>query len=179
MNIVDSTSDYEGWLGEMADVQRSAIARKHNEMRKGPFPLFRATFYRWIKHWKVLCPELESRDQDVLLSVGDLHVENFGFWLDSRQRLVWGMNDFDEACELSFTSDLVRLAASIALAAETRGIQAPLREICHRVLAGYREGVEVEGKPILVEEGGHPELKQLAAAIRSPSKFWRKHLNHK
>ena len=179
MNIVDSTSDYEGWLGEMADVQRSAIARKHNEMRKGPFPLFRATFYRWIKHWEVLCPELEFRDQDVLLSVGDLHVENFGFWLDSRQRLVWGMNDFDEACELSFTSDLVRLAASIAIAAETGRIQAPLREICHRVLAGYREGVEVEGKPILVEEGGHPELKQLAAAIRSPSKFWRKHLNHK
>src|SRR5439155_1868707 len=131
------------------------------------------------ERWQVLCQELESRDQDVLLSVGDLHVENFGIWLDSRQRLVWGMNDFDEACELSFTSDLVRLAASIALAAETRGIQAPLREICHRVLAGYREGVEVEGKPILVEEGGHPELKQLAAAIRSPSKFWRKHLNHK
>ena len=179
MNIVNSISDYEGWLGEMADVQRSAIARKHDEMRKGPFSLLRATFYRWVKHWHVLCRELDSRDQDVLLSVGDLHIENFGIWLDSRQRLVWGINDFDEACELSFTSDLVRLAASIALAAETRGIQAPLREICHRVLAGYREGVEVEGKPILVEEGGHPELKQLAAAIRSPSKFWRKHLNHK
>ena len=179
MNIIDSTSDYEGWLGEMTDVQRSAIARKHKEMRKGPFPLLRATFYRWVERWQVLCQELESRDQDVLLSVGDLHVENFGIWLDSRQRLVWGINDFDEACELPFTSDLVRLAASIALAAETRGIQAPLREICHRVLDGYREGVEVEGKPILVEEGGHPELKQLAAAIRSPSKFWRKHLNHK
>ena len=40
--------------------------------------------------------------------MGDLHVENFGTWLDSRERLVWGMNDFDEACELPFTSDLVR-----------------------------------------------------------------------
>lgn len=177
MNIVDSTSDYEGWLGEMTDVQRSAIARKHNKMRKGPFPLLRATFYRWVKHWEVLCPELESRDQDVLLSVGDLHVENFGTWLDSRQRLVWGINDFDEACELPFTSDLVRLATSIAVAAETKEIQAPLREICNRVLAGYREGVEVEGKPILVEYGGYAELKQLAAAIKSPSRFRRKHLN--
>ncbi len=177
MNILDSTADYEGWLGEMTDVQRSAIARKHNEMRKGPFPLLRATFYRWVKHWQVLCPELDSRDQDVLLSVGDLHVENFGIWLDSRQRLVWGINDFDEACELPFTSDLVRLATSIALAAEMIEIQAPLREICHRVLGGYREGVEAEGRPILVEKGGHPQLKQLAAAIRSTSKFWRKHLN--
>ena len=38
MNIVDSTSDYEGWLGEMADVQRSAIARKHNENEKRGIP---------------------------------------------------------------------------------------------------------------------------------------------
>ncbi len=177
MNIINSTSDYEGWLGEMTDVQRSAITRKHKEMTEGPFPLLRATFYRWVEHWQVLCPELESRDQDVLLSVGDLHVENFGFWLDSRQRLVWGMNDFDEACEVPFTSDLVRLAVSIALAAETRGIPAPLRKICQFMLDGYREGVKLEGRPILVKKSGHRELKQLAAAIKSPSKFWRKHLD--
>jgi len=179
VNIVDSTSDYERWLHKMTDVQRSAIARKHNEMRKGPFPLLRATFYRWVEHWQALCPELDSRDQDVFLSVGDLHLENFGIWLDSRQRLVWGINDFDEACELPFTSDLVRLATSIALAAEMIEIQAPLHEICHRVLGGYREGVKAEGRPILVEKGGYPELKQLAAAIKSPGKFWRNHLNPK
>src|SRR5215467_2721756 len=68
MNIRDSTSDYEQWLGKMTDVQESAIVRKHNEMGKGPFPLLRATFYRWVRHWKVRCPELDSRDQDVLLS---------------------------------------------------------------------------------------------------------------
>ena len=51
----------------------------------------------------------------VLLAVGDLHVENFGVWRDSQQRLVWGINDFDDACELPFTSDLVRLAASALL----------------------------------------------------------------
>jgi len=177
MNIKDSTSDYEQWLGKKTDVQESAMVRKHDEMRTGPFPLLRATFYRWVEHWQVLCPELDSRDQDVLLSVGDLHIENFGIWLDSRKRLVWGINDFDEACELPFTSDLVRLVTSIALAAEAREIQAPLREICERVLGGYREGVEAEGRPILVEEGGHPELKQLAGAIKSPRKFWRKHLD--
>jgi len=179
MNIADSTSAYEAWLSKMTDVQRSAVVRKHNEMKKGPFPLLRATFYRWVRHWQVLCPELDSRDQDVLLSVGDLHVENFGIWLDSRQRLVWGINDFDEACELPFTSDLVRLATSIALAAEAGEIRAPLGEICNRVLDGYREGVEAEGRAILVEEGGHPELKQLAAAVKSPTKFWRKQLNRR
>jgi hypothetical protein len=78
---------------------------------------------------------------------------------------------------MPFTNDLVRLTTSIALAAEMIEIQAPLREICRRVLDGYREGVQAEGRPILVEKGGHPELKQLAAAVTSPSKFWRKHLN--
>jgi uncharacterized protein (DUF2252 family) len=38
-----------------------------------------------------------ARDQDVLLAVGDLRVENFGVWFDSQQRLVWGVNDFDDA----------------------------------------------------------------------------------
>ena len=28
----------------------------------------------------------------------------FGIWLDSRQRLVWGINDFDKARELPFTA---------------------------------------------------------------------------
>ena len=177
MNIVDSTSAYEAWLGEMTDVQRSAFARKHDEMKKGPFPLLRATFYRWVRHWQVLCPELDSRDQDVLLSVGDLHVENFGIWLDSRRRLVWGINDFDEACEIPFTNDLVRLTTSIALAAEAREIRAPMREMCDLVLNGYREGVETEGRPILVEDGGHPELKELVATAKSPRKFWRKQLD--
>ena len=61
--------------------------------------------------------------------MGDLHVENLGMCLDSRRRLVWGINDFDEACELPFTSDLVRLAAIIVLAAEARRIEALLPEI--------------------------------------------------
>jgi Uncharacterized protein conserved in bacteria (DUF2252) len=177
MNIVDSTSAYEAWLNRMTDVQQRAIARKHEEMRKGPFPFLRATFYRWVRHWKVRCPELDSRDQDVLLSVGDLHVENFGIWLDSRGRLVWGINDFDEACELPFTNDLVRLTTSIALAAEAGEIRAPLREICDLVLNGYRKGIEAEGRPILVEHGGHPELKALVDSGRSPMKFWKKQLD--
>jgi uncharacterized protein (DUF2252 family) len=177
MNIVDSTLAYEAWLGEMTDVQRSAIGRKHEEMKNGPFPLLRATFYRWVKHWQVLCPELDSRDQDVLLSVGDLHVENFGIWLNSRRRLVWGINDFDEACEVPFTNDLVRLTTSIALATEAGEIRAPMREVCNLVLNGYREGVEAEGRPILVEDGGHLELKELVATAKSPRKFWRKQLD--
>ena len=50
------------------------------------------------------------------LAVGDLHVENFGTWRDVEGRLIWGINDFDEAWRLPYTNDLVRLATSALLA---------------------------------------------------------------
>lgn len=39
------------------------------------------------------------------MAVGDLHVENFGTWRDIEGRLVWGVNDFDEAHPLSYAND--------------------------------------------------------------------------
>jgi uncharacterized protein (DUF2252 family) len=46
---------------------------------------------------------------------GDLHVENFGTYLNSDGRLVFDINDFDEAYVGRFTWDLQRFAASLAL----------------------------------------------------------------
>lgn len=46
---------------------------------------------------------------------GDLHVENFGTYLNSDGRLVFDVNDFDEAYIGRFTWDLQRFAASLAL----------------------------------------------------------------
>lgn len=46
---------------------------------------------------------------------GDLHVENFGTYLNDDGRLVFDVNDFDEAYLGHFTWDLQRFAASLAL----------------------------------------------------------------
>ncbi|GAA5149175.1 DUF2252 domain-containing protein [Nocardioides marinquilinus] len=46
---------------------------------------------------------------------GDLHVENFGTYLNADGRLVFDVNDFDEAFLGRFTWDLRRFAASLAL----------------------------------------------------------------
>ena len=46
---------------------------------------------------------------------GDLHVENFGTYLNAHGRLVFDVNDFDEAYLGRFTWDLQRFAASLAL----------------------------------------------------------------
>ncbi|WP_246081899.1 DUF2252 domain-containing protein [Nocardioides litoris] len=46
---------------------------------------------------------------------GDLHVENFGTYLNADGRFVFDVNDFDEAYLGRFTWDLQRFAASLAL----------------------------------------------------------------
>ncbi len=87
---------------------------KHEQMRTGPFPFLRATYYRWAQIWADVCPEAAAAPG--VLAVGDLHVENFGTWRDIEGRLIWGINDFDEAWRMPYTNDLVRLATSALLA---------------------------------------------------------------
>ena len=162
-------------MRKRTDVSERLLKKKHEPMRDGPFPFLRATFYRWVEQWPRVCPELAGRGEDVLLAVGDLHVANFGVWADSRKRHVWGVNDFDEACELAFTSDLVRLAASAVLAAAEARIDVEANQVCEPLLAGYRAGLRT-GQPILVTER-HPALVTLTKGTQEdPKTFWKKKL---
>lgn len=136
-SIVESTDAFETWLQQRTDVSHHLLAKKHRKMAEGAFPFLRATFYRWVEQWPKICPQLAERDTDVLLAVGDLHIENFGIWRDSRERLVWRINDFDEACELPFTSDLVRLASSAELASEEDHLVSEPAKIPALLLQGY------------------------------------------
>src|ERR1022692_4143447 len=105
-NIQQATRDYETWLAAHLRVVRRDLETKHESMRRDAFSFLRATFYRWMQLFPALCPTLASAP--VLLAVGDLHVENYGTWRDAEGRLVWGINDFDEAFPLPYTIDLVR-----------------------------------------------------------------------
>ena len=64
--IVKSTNSYEAWLRERTDVSEKLLKQKHRTMSDGPFPFLRATFYRWVEQWRIVCPKLARRDQDVL-----------------------------------------------------------------------------------------------------------------
>src|SRR6188768_80517 len=150
-SIFESTNAFEAWMRKRTDISRRLLKKKHRQMADAPFPFLRSTFYRWAEQWPKLCPELAERAEDVLLAVGDLHVANFGVWLDARERQVWGVNDFDEACELAFTSDLVRLASSAVLAAAEAKIAVKTGQVCELLLAGYRAGLRT-AEPILVNE---------------------------
>ena len=177
-SIVQSTDAFEAWMRKRTDVSGRLIRNKHRKMAAGPFAFLRATFYRWIERWPKVCPRLAERDDDVLLGVGDLHVENFGVWRDSRERLVWGVNDFDEACEQPFTSDLVRLGASILLAADAAQVATSAKAVCTLLLQGYRAGLRTGGEPILIAKGGSTALEKLTRDTHEdPQTFWKKKLD--
>jgi hypothetical protein len=177
-SIVRSTKEFEAWMKKRTDLSKRLLEEKHRKMATGAFPFLRATFYRWVERWREECPKLAKRDDDVLLAVGDLHVENFGVWLDARGWQVWGVNDFDDACELPFTSDLVRLATSAALAARQQNIDTTEKRLCRFLLDGYRQGLRSKGKPILVSE--HKVLRVLTKNTgEDKAAFWKKKLRPK
>jgi hypothetical protein len=173
-DIVDDTHDYESWLERFGPLYMPDLRHKHAQMANpdNPFPFFRATYYRWIRHWLGSAPELLEVPR--VLSIGDLHVENFGTWRDSDGRLCWGVNDFDEADDLPYTTDLVRLAASVRLARKGKYLCIKFGAACRAILNGYRDCLRAGGRPFVLEER-HPHLRAMAMiADRSPPRFWEK-----
>lgn len=112
------------------------VKRKHAAMAEGVFPFLRATFYRWMQLWPDVCKAENCAPQ--ILGVGDLHVENFGTWRDKEGCLAWGINDFDEAYNMPYTVDLVRLAASPHIAVHAAQLQIEAKDACDAILAGYK-----------------------------------------
>ena len=164
-----ATDHYEAWLRGWIDIVETDLALKYRLMKEDPLRFLRATFYRWMQLWPDVCPELT--DAKVVLAVGDLHIENFGTWRDAEGRLVWGVNDFDEAYELPYTLDLVRLAASALIAAKTGQLQVRPEKICGLLLGGYQAALEAGGRPHVLS-GGFDWLRQLALGdLRDPKAF--------
>ena len=145
MDIRQATRSYEAWLAAHTPIVRADLALKHRRMTESPFVFLRGTFYRWIERWPDVCADL--RDAPLVLAVGDLHVENFGTWRDVEGRLVWGVNDVDEACRLPYTQDLVRLATSATLAIGARHFSVPCARPAERFSTVIRRRSRAAGAP--------------------------------
>src|SRR6202521_1341358 len=172
MNIVKATKQYEDWLGLHIRIVEPDLQFKHEQMAAALFPFFRATFYRWLQVWPEICAELDRVPH--ILSVGDLHVENFGTWRDTDGRLVWGVNEFDEARLYPYTMDLVRLATSALLAIRENRLTMRPKGSATAILAGYERGMKEGGRPFVLEES-HEWLRAIAESkLRDPVVFWQK-----
>lgn len=172
MNVVRATHQFEHWLGCHTPLVSKDLRLKHVSMQDGLFPFLRATYYRWAQVWPKVCSELANAPQ--VLAVGDLHVENFGTWRDAEGRLIWGVNDFDEAHPMSFANDLVRLAVSAHLASEADHIDLKGKDICSAILDGYCDAMRAGGQPFVLGEN-HGWLRKIAESeLRDPVHFWAK-----
>src|ERR1700682_5340444 len=166
MSFRKDNDAFEAWLAKKCDVVKDDITYKHRRMKKSAFIFLRATYFRRAKKIPTLCPELMDAPQ--LFSVGDPHLENFGTWRDADGRLVWGVNDFDEAAVMPYPLDLVRLAARIRLAPDLAVSNQPTAEA---LLRGYQEGL-AQPQPALLDEG-ETWLRPYAIGIDDkPNKFW-------
>jgi uncharacterized protein (DUF2252 family) len=116
----------------------AAFRAKYRKMARDPHAFYRGTacvFYHdvtaekdpWSKH-----------GAERIWIHGDLHVENFGTYLNSDGRLTFDVNDFDEAYVGRFTWDLQRFAASLALAGWQKALpEEAVRKLIGRYVRSY------------------------------------------
>jgi hypothetical protein len=171
MNFIKATRSYEKWLARRVRLVPADLALKHEYMAESFFAFFRGTFYRWAQLWPDLCASMAGAPE--VVAVGDLHVENFGTWRDLEGRLVWGINDFDEAFPMAFTNDLTRLLASVQIACPEGFLQVEARAAAEIFLGGYRKGLQTGGKAFVLAEEQTPLRVMARDRLRDPEKFWR------
>lgn len=171
-SILDATREYEAWLRRHTRVLRADLEYKHRAMAAEPFSFLRATYYRWAQVWPELCGDLTRAPR--VLGAGDLHLENFGTWRDAEGRLVWGINDFDEASTVAYTNDLVRLAASAMLATSAGHLGISAGRACRSIARGYAAGISGAGRPFVLDEDDRWLRDQATGELRAPVPFWNK-----
>ncbi|MFC3989003.1 DUF2252 domain-containing protein [Actinoplanes siamensis] len=104
-------------FGELMAIDPAAFRRKFRKMAASPFAFYRgsaALFYADQAGDYRDDSYLDGRTSRVWIH-GDLHAENFGTYMNSSGRLVFNVNDFDEAYVGPFSWDLKRFSASVAL----------------------------------------------------------------
>lgn len=165
MSFVAANTSYERWMRTQCEVVEDDLERKHERMRESPFLFLRATFFRWPHLLKSAVPEV--LDLPAPSAVGDSHVENFGTWRDAEQRLVWGVNDYDDAAQIPFASDLLRLAVSVRLAEFELGNG----DAAEAIVSGYKEGLSEPG-PTLLDDKERWMRKYVAVTDEERYDFW-------
>jgi len=164
------TRQYETWLASHITLIPADIHLKHDRMRADLFSFMRATFYLWVVDWKHVCAHLNEAPH--IMAVGDLHIENFGTWRDGEGRLVWGVNDFDEAARMPYTIDLVRLATSALVAIRAGHLSISAEAACDAILDGYTRALGIGGQPVVLAEN-HGWLRQLVEVqADKAATFW-------
>jgi hypothetical protein len=149
-DVVAFTRDYETWLGSRIPLVSRDLEAKHAAMAGSAFRFLRGTYYLWLRRVADLVPDLLHHPAVPL--IGDLHVENFGTWLDHDGTRRWGVNDLDELSLGSYRLDLARLATSALLAP---GINIDIVPLCRLLLSHWQHATPGAAVAVDTDEARH------------------------
>jgi uncharacterized protein (DUF2252 family) len=102
-------------FGDMMSADPSAFRRKFRKMAASPFAFYRGSAALYYSDLDGVDDPYANEQTSRVWIQGDLHAENYGTYLNSEGIFIFDVNDFDEAYLGSFTWDVQRMAASIAL----------------------------------------------------------------
>ncbi|MFE4369982.1 DUF2252 domain-containing protein [Streptomyces sp. NPDC056835] len=178
-------SVFDTAFGELLAADPAAFRVKFRKMAASAFAFYRGTaclFYHDLERERSASgttgPFLDERTGRVWIH-GDLHAENFGTYMDANGRLIFNVNDFDEAYVGPFTWDLRRFAASLALIGYTKALSdEQITELVEIYAGAYRERIHAlatgakndEVPPFTLDTAQGPLLAALRSA-RSLTRF--------
>ncbi len=133
--IVDALRDA---FAPLMRADPAAFRAKYRKMAREPHAFYRGTACLFYNDVTAEPDEWATHGGERIWIHGDLHVENFGTYLNSDGRLIFDVNDFDEAYVGRFTWDLQRFAASLALLAWQKALpEDAIRKLIARYARSY------------------------------------------
>ncbi|MDB5100839.1 MAG: hypothetical protein JWM80_5260 [Cyanobacteria bacterium RYN_339] len=149
------------------------LAEKYKRMAESMFAFFRGSDDLFIKDAIRLDPTLAKQPKALLQ--GDLHLNNLGAMLKGDSAVRYGMTDFDEAAAGPVLLDLRRLATSLHLVADERGLTAhETDKLVEKLAKAYRKrlGEVASGTAKAVEKEPKAIADMLAKAMKEDPAKW-------
>ncbi|KAK3680609.1 hypothetical protein LTR37_021135 [Vermiconidia calcicola] len=139
-------SVFDNAFGHLVAGDAGAIQSKFRKMAASSFAFYRGSaplFYKDLEPEADEGPFLDEKTSRVWIH-GDLHAENMGTYMDSQGRLIFNVNDFDEAYVGPFTWDLYRLVASLGLLGYGKALSDDqISNLVKAYAEAYRERIHV------------------------------------
>ncbi|KAL4790905.1 hypothetical protein BDV19DRAFT_371483 [Aspergillus venezuelensis] len=133
-------------FGDLLAADPAAFQVKFRKMAASAFAFYRGTaclFYHDLEPQAADDVFLNEQSSNIWIH-GDLHAENFGTYMDSQGRLIFNVNDFDEAYVGPFTWDVKRFAASIALIGYAKALSdKQITRLVRTYATAYRERIHL------------------------------------
>ncbi len=136
-------STLEDAFAPLMEADPVAFRGKFRTMASDPHAFYRGTACLFYADVTASEDPFADEQSARIWAHGDLHVENFGTYLNSDGLLVFDVNDFDEAYLGHFTWDLQRFVASLALVGWQKALpEDDVRRLVARYVRSYLSQVD-------------------------------------